>query len=67
MKESIIGFTSEPRYITVNFSLSPQAFKLPVAQDNFVSVMTKIATAYKSKLEVVPITETDHLVDIEME
>lgn len=67
MKESIIGFTSEPRYIRVTFSKSARPYDLQVAQDNFVAVMTKVATAYKSKQEVVPIVEADRLLDIELE
>lgn len=67
MKETIIGFSSEPRYIRVTFSKSARPFDLQVAQGNFVEVMTKIATAYKSKQEVIPIIDAEYLVDIDLE
>lgn len=67
MKETIIGFSSEPKYVRVTFSKSARPFDLQVAQGNFVEVMTKIATAYKSKQEVVPVTDAEYLVDIKLE
>ena len=65
MLERVIGFHSEPREVLVSFSKSARIFRLALDQPNFATVMAKLVDAFKSNVEVIPVSSEDRLLDVD--
>jgi hypothetical protein len=50
--ERVMMFSTEPHHVNVTFSKHAGIYRLPITRDDFVTQMTNIADAWKSKREV---------------